>query len=908
MVDDDPLRGDIDAFVAELLGGYQPRAHHSKVLHDPIWGTNSFLAHEIALIDSPVLQRLRRIYQTGFSFLTYPSTTQTRFEHSLGAAVVGTRMLKTVAERHPLQIDLDPVKGDLATIRAAALLHDSGHGFASHASEQLYKWHPDVTAARSKRDAFQDPKASELLSWYIITSQPFRTLLDRINAEYGTAFDADRLADLVLGIPYDHRTFLAEVLNGPFDVDRVDYTVRDADYSGIKAGIDVERFFYDLDIALLRDGQPHFILRSTHAIEQLLFTKVHLFVRLYRHQKVLASDALVQSLVSAVKADGASFCGASFDRVSDYLRVSDFQIIGHNGQCGTATTDVLRRLRSRELPERCFVVTNRKLKAMGVPEAQSHSLTSLNESADGLEKFRRRIWEKIPSDRRPPLHLVLPVFPEPTPLREATQVYIAIRGELEPVTLNHVFSIDDWLSTFTESHWAGYVFAPREALSDVTRAALAVLAEDGIPIDQEAATAIQRPAALTVAPRRIRFEDDVEEMFRGSIRLPVLEAYTQSIGSRPFEGFWAVLLLHFLTDLPPFLQRFQQLGLDPRRTWLVRKPYQYRRVEEVTRELVARGYHVQQCTAAEGTEAPAKRALRDLSRELPGEARFFVVEDGGFITPLLHEDEFAAIRQRCIGTVEQTTKGLRAIERVRPLAIPVVSVAGSVLKLRLEAADVGDALGFTIENYVRTKLGRPLGQVPTLVVGYGVVGRSLAAALTQRQCDVTVYDDQLEPRIEASVYKAARLGVLDNLKDLSRFSLVVGTTGNTSITREAVLTLPDGAILASGSSDRLEIDLAGLIDEVAPPSDENVRVDGLVTYYTLRNNRTVGVLCDGYPINFILGDGIAKAVIDPILAELLAGAVMLATATVYEPGIHKLSSEVEEGLWNRYATLTGRRR
>jgi uncharacterized protein len=903
----DRLRLDIDLFVTELLGSYEPRARHPKVLHDPIWGTHEFQPHEIALIDSPVIQRLRRIYQTGFSFLTYPSTTQTRFEHSIGAAIVGTRMMKAIAEKHSEQVTLHPIEGDLATIRTAALLHDCGHGFASHASEQLYRWHPDIEDARSVRDEFRDAKASELLSWYIITSQPFRKLLERINEQYGTLLEVDRIADLLLGIPYDQRTFLGEMINGPFDVDRVDYTVRDADYSGIKAGIDLERFFHDLDIALLRDGQPHLVLHSTHAIEQLLFTKVHLFVRLYRHQKVLASDALVQSLVAAVKSDGTNFCGVTFDKVSDYLRVNDFQILAQQGRFSVAVSDVLRRLRFRDLPERCLVITNRKLKASGVPEARIHSLTRLSESAAGLQTYRRRIWEKIPEGHRSAEHLIFPVFPEPTPLREATQVYIALREELEAVTLNQVFSIDEWLTTFTESHWAGFVFSPAEDRQHVTRAALAVLAEDGIPMDEASAVAIQRPAALTVAPRQIRSPDGGDdELFQTAIRLPVLEAYTQSVSGRPFEGLWSVLLLHFLTDLPPFLARFEQLGLDPRRTSLVRKPYQYRRVEEVTTELAGRGYRVQRCTAAESTSEPATRALRELARELPSDGRVLVVEDGGFITPLLHQDEFASLRSRCLGAVEQTTKGLRNIERIQPLLLPVVSVAGSVLKLRLEAADVGDALGFTIESYVRTKLGQTLGQVPTLVVGFGAVGRSLAAALAQRQCEVTIFDKELEARIEASVYKAHRLGVLETLDDLSRFRLVIGTTGSTSINRQSLLTLPDGAVLASGSSDRLEIDLAALIEEVRLPSDENVKVDGLITYYTLRNNRTIGVLCDGYPINFILGDGIAKTVIDPILAELLAGAVALANRMFPAAGIHKLSREVEQELWRYYATFTGR--
>jgi HD superfamily phosphohydrolase len=42
-------------------------------------------AREVVIVDSPPLQRLRRVRQLGLSYLTYPTAGYTRFEHSLGA-------------------------------------------------------------------------------------------------------------------------------------------------------------------------------------------------------------------------------------------------------------------------------------------------------------------------------------------------------------------------------------------------------------------------------------------------------------------------------------------------------------------------------------------------------------------------------------------------------------------------------------------------------------------------------------------------------------------------------------------------------------------------------------------------------------------------------------------------------
>jgi S-adenosylhomocysteine hydrolase len=108
-----------------------------------------------------------------------------------------------------------------------------------------------------------------------------------------------------------------------------------------------------------------------------------------------------------------------------------------------------------------------------------------------------------------------------------------------------------------------------------------------------------------------------------------------------------------------------------------------------------------------------------MNRRLDHEARFFVIEDGGYVTPLLHTDEFATLRGKCMGVVEQTTKGLRAIRTLveRPgLNLPVVAVAASRLKLQLEAAEVGDALAFTLEHYFRMEQQVSVAGLSTLLL------------------------------------------------------------------------------------------------------------------------------------------------------------------------------------------------
>ena len=83
----------IEDFLQELLDGYTPlKIRGDKIIRDAILGHNVFYTHEVNLIDSPLMQRLRRVHQTALAYLTYPAATHTRFEHSLGVVIFAQKM------------------------------------------------------------------------------------------------------------------------------------------------------------------------------------------------------------------------------------------------------------------------------------------------------------------------------------------------------------------------------------------------------------------------------------------------------------------------------------------------------------------------------------------------------------------------------------------------------------------------------------------------------------------------------------------------------------------------------------------------------------------------------------------------------------------------------------------------
>jgi len=181
-----------------------------KIIKDPVHGYVEVEEFALALLDSPVLQRLRYIKQLGFSYLVYPGANHTRFEHSLG-----TMFLADVAcRRFGLS---DPER---TLVVAAALLHDIGHGPFSHASEPLMEKYLNRT-----HDDIE-----------MIVKDQAGNLLQAIGV------DPDELCLVVKG-----KHPLSGIIHGDLDVDRMDYLLRDAYYTGAPYGtVDAQRLIRHL--------------------------------------------------------------------------------------------------------------------------------------------------------------------------------------------------------------------------------------------------------------------------------------------------------------------------------------------------------------------------------------------------------------------------------------------------------------------------------------------------------------------------------------------------------------------------------------------------------------------------------------------------------------------------------------
>ncbi|MEZ3115568.1 HD domain-containing protein [Halobaculum sp. MBLA0147] len=208
------------------------------------------------LLDTPAVQRLRRISQLGTVRLVYPSANHTRFEHSLGVYHLADRALDSLG-----------VAGTEAErVRAAALLHDVGHAPFSH----------NVEALLHRRTGLYHDDVGELLTDATVGE----VLRDH-------DLEPDRVAGLIAG-----EGRYGQLVSGELDVDRMDYLVRDAHHTGVPYGtIDHERLIRELTFA---DGELVLAEGNVQTAESLLLARALMNPTVYTQHTARISKAMLR--------------------------------------------------------------------------------------------------------------------------------------------------------------------------------------------------------------------------------------------------------------------------------------------------------------------------------------------------------------------------------------------------------------------------------------------------------------------------------------------------------------------------------------------------------------------------------------------------------------------------------------
>ena len=259
------------------------------ILRDPVHGLVTFESAEESIVPSLLetqeVQRLRRIRQMGLASLAYPGADHTRFSHAIGAAHVMTRLLRRLRAIHDELPPEERVTEERAReALAGALLHDLGHGPFSHVFEE----------------ALPETRRHELWTERFVLDPD--TEVHRVLARYDSSLP-QRVADLVRG---EHPiTFLARAVSGTFDVDRCDYLLRDAHFTGVGYGkFDLDWLLRSLRLGVRPSaGAPALAIdgpKGMQAIESFILARLFMFQQVYFHKTERASEWMLSRILERV--------------------------------------------------------------------------------------------------------------------------------------------------------------------------------------------------------------------------------------------------------------------------------------------------------------------------------------------------------------------------------------------------------------------------------------------------------------------------------------------------------------------------------------------------------------------------------------------------------------------------------
>jgi uncharacterized protein len=291
------------------------------------------------LIDAAEFQRLRRIKQLGLGLYTYQGAEHSRFTHSLGAFHLITRVLDRLGETHAI------APADRVATRAAALLHDVGHGPFSHVMEKVLDFHHE--------------------RWTV------QVILDE-HSEIGSLLRSHskelplKVASIIEGT--FQPSALAQLVSSQLDVDRMDYLLRDSLMTGAKYGIyDLEWIINALAIDETAD-RVYVQARGVYAVEEYLQARYYMFRQVYFHRTLRSAEAVLRSIIRRALQlidegkDVWHAQGTAFEKIlhrealsiGEHMQVDDSDFVFHIKQWQSASDSILSELSRRFIARRLF--------------------------------------------------------------------------------------------------------------------------------------------------------------------------------------------------------------------------------------------------------------------------------------------------------------------------------------------------------------------------------------------------------------------------------------------------------------------------------------------------------------------------------------------------------------------------
>ena len=267
-----------------------------KVFGDAVHGDIWLSDLEVAIVDTPDFQRLRRIQQLGTTSLIYPTADHSRFTHSLGTVLMAQRMMDAMDSG----VDGQEILSDPArrTIRLCALLHDIGHVPFGHTIEDETRLFVGDDKHDSHATYERFLSAGRPIGQLIadnVSENERRIIIDTLSAK-------DEAAIRNLEFP-----FAADIVGNTLCADLLDYLIRDVQACGLEGRY--HRRILDYLTLVKHEGVVRLALRlhkgrdvRRDVISEfvgLLQRRYELAERVYYHHTKMLTSGMVSEAIQA---------------------------------------------------------------------------------------------------------------------------------------------------------------------------------------------------------------------------------------------------------------------------------------------------------------------------------------------------------------------------------------------------------------------------------------------------------------------------------------------------------------------------------------------------------------------------------------------------------------------------------
>jgi uncharacterized protein len=247
-----------------------------KIFRDPLYNYISIDKKDdewlLRLLDTPEMQRLRRVHQLGVSHYTFPGAEHTRLGHSLGVL----HLMQQALDRLKKIGEDQHIRQARAALLSGALIHDVGHGPFSHVFEPCL-----------------DVKHEDWSCKIILCGElPIHKVLKSVHRNL-----PQEVVDLIREDCLDVPRWQKNLLSSQLDMDRLDYLRRDSLFTGAGYGhFDWHRIIHSLEIWGADERDLVWPDKSKLAIEEYIFARFYMYHNVYFHRTTRGFERILEAM------------------------------------------------------------------------------------------------------------------------------------------------------------------------------------------------------------------------------------------------------------------------------------------------------------------------------------------------------------------------------------------------------------------------------------------------------------------------------------------------------------------------------------------------------------------------------------------------------------------------------------